>query len=596
MPDKAISDGTFSEQAERLIADGKTAAAATLLRKHLRDHPADAAARALMDRLRLTTASARLPADARTAVLQMQSALAAGRHAEVVTAGQKLMQIYPRLAAAPNLMGVALFHMGRPNDAIRGLNHAVALEPACPDPYVNLSAVLRETGQIQAAYDAILAAAAVDPGLLAAHLNAGVIAEDLGHADEAAAHYARALELDPASVDAHDAMCRFLEARNRLDALARAVERAIAATNGAPQIRLREGQLQFRTGALQEARATFEAIDERDLPPEARIKRAELLGKLCDQLADHDAAFAAFSAMNETRAKLLGLNRAVPPIYLRELNMLLDGVRADDKAPDWLCETVSDHHSDPAFLVGFPRSGTTLLDTILRSHPQVAVAEEKPFVHRLRKGIPVEDEFARLAGLRAEDIARGRDAYFEAFRDDAGPLGDGAVLVDKLPLNLRDAAVIRRFFPNARFILALRHPCDCVLSCFMQNFRPNPAMNSFLSLENTARVYDRIFALWSAYQELLGLDVVTIRYEDVVSDLRAAVEPVLGFLGQDWSDALLDYRSTAGEREKIRTPSYRQVTQEIYTSADGRWRRYEKQLAEVLPVLEPWIERWGYSA
>ena len=155
--------------------------------------------------------------------------------------------------------------------------------------------------------------------------------------------------------------------------------------------------------------------------------------------------------------------------------------------------------------------------------------------------------------------------------------------------------LIHRLFPDAKIILAMRHPCDVVLSCFMQNFKPTEAMASFLDLANASRTYDRIFAYWEKCMTIFPLDVHTLRYEAMVDDVEAATRPLFEFLGLEWEEQALDHRRTAANRGFIRTPSYAQVTEKVYSSASGRWLRYRKYMEEVLPILQPWVARYGYA-
>jgi hypothetical protein len=157
------------------------------------------------------------------------------------------------------------------------------------------------------------------------------------------------------------------------------------------------------------------------------------------------------------------------------------------------------------------------------------------------------------------------------------------------------APLIQRIFPDAKVILTLRHPCDVVLSCFMQNFKVTEAMASFLDLTNASLTYDRIFGYWAKCTELLPLQVHEVRYEAMVADLEAEVRPLLQFLGLSWNNEILDHQRTAVERGYIRTPSYAQVTERLYERASGRWTRYRSQMEHVLPILAPWAERLGYD-
>jgi hypothetical protein len=200
----------------------------------------------------------------------------------------------------------------------------------------------------------------------------------------------------------------------------------------------------------------------------------------------------------------------------------------------------------------------------------------------------------RLAALGEDDIAALRALYFHELDRHLPEGGDDRVVIDKLPLNIISAGLIHRVFPDAKFILAMRHPCDSVLSCFMQHFSLNDAMSNFLDLEDSAALYDRVMTLWSVYREKLPLQVHEVRYEDLVGDLEGTARPLIDYLGLEWDDRVADYRETARARGRINTPSYAQVTEKLYSQASGRWERYRDEMASVLPVLEPWAKATGY--
>ena len=250
----------------------------------------------------------------------------------------------------------------------------------------------------------------------------------------------------------------------------------------------------------------------------------------------------------------------------------------------------------PVFIVGFPRSGTTLLDQIVDAHPDVQVIEELPMVRRVFEAVSEMPGGYQKALLSLRENQRKKlQALYWSKAQEFGANLDMPVVVDKFPLNIIYVPMIAAIFPNAKIILALRHPADCILSCFMQDFEINLAMRNFLSLEDAANLYDLVMALWERYEAHLSLNVHRVHYEKLITDLRGEVEPVLNFLGLEWNDAVADPAAHAKARGTIRTPSYAQVTQPIYYNAADRWRRYEKHLAPVMPKLEKHIRYFGYS-
>ena len=247
--------------------------------------------------------------------------------------------------------------------------------------------------------------------------------------------------------------------------------------------------------------------------------------------------------------------------------------------------------STPVFLVGFPRSGTTLLDTMLMGHPDARVLEEEPFV------VQVEQElggFEAFPTLTTERLAEAQASYFAKVATLVDLAGDPLV-VDKQPLNLNRVPTIKRLFPDAKFILALRHPLDVLLSCYVTNFRPNMGMANFLRLGDAANLYDLTFTYWEKARDLFGLDVHPIVYERMVEDPAGQLKPLVEWMGLDWRDELLDHQKTASSRGHISTASYAQVVEPIYTRSKGRWQRYAKHLEPIIPTVRPWIDKFGYD-
>jgi len=249
-----------------------------------------------------------------------------------------------------------------------------------------------------------------------------------------------------------------------------------------------------------------------------------------------------------------------------------------------------------AFLIGFPRSGTTLLNHVLDGHEAIQAMEEKPPVSKMLdavRNMPNSYPHA-LADCDALDVEWLRETYFRSAAEHGAP-DRSRLILDKFPMHTNLAAMLHRVFPEARFVFALRHPCDVVLSCFMQNFELNNTMANFCTLADTVAMYTRTMDLWQMYRQQLPLEVHTVRYEDVVDDFDHEVRALCDFLGVPWKDELREFDAKALQRGRINTPSYEQVSQPIYRQARYRWERYREQLAPYLPILQPYVERFGYS-
>jgi hypothetical protein len=247
----------------------------------------------------------------------------------------------------------------------------------------------------------------------------------------------------------------------------------------------------------------------------------------------------------------------------------------------------------PVFFVGFPRSGTTLMERVLQAHPGIVTTEEESPLTPLRRQLSLSGSYPEgLASLTADDIDQATRLFWSSAEKAVGPL-DGRVLVDKLPLNIVDLGLANIVFPQARVLVALRDPRDVCLSCFMQYFLLNDAMVNFLDLRQTSQTYKAVMALWMHYREVLTLPYSEYRYEDLVEDFDGVVRQVLDFIGVGWHEEVARYRERSLGRA-INTPSYRDVTGVLYRRAAGRWRSYRQELAPVLEELGPFAAAFGY--
>lgn len=427
------------------------------------------------------------------------------------------------------------------------------------------------------------------------HHNMGIVLQAEGRDDDAVEAYLKALMLRPDHAETMGHLARLYEERNRLDDAADWVAKGLAATPGDPLINLIAARLDRRAGDTQQAVDRLDQLSTTPTPAPIREKIDFELGRARDRLGDYDKAFGHFTEANRLAARKWSAQAADRHAYLATI----DALKANF-TPDWIeCWTPAPLETRPAplFMIGFPRSGTTLLEQILNSHPDIRTLEETPAFETLaREAMKLPGKYPHsLAELTPEQITHLRQVYFDALDPDSDGASDEKILVDKLPLNLVQAGPIHRIFPDARFVLSLRHPCDVCLSCFQQDFAINSAMANFFTVEDAATLYVRAMDLWRHYEAVLPLETHAIRYEDLVSETEPVVRSLLDFLGVDWNDAVLDHSSQAQRPELINTPSYHQVAEPIYQRSRLRWPSYGDHLAGALKILKADIERFGYG-
>jgi hypothetical protein len=242
-----------------------------------------------------------------------------------------------------------------------------------------------------------------------------------------------------------------------------------------------------------------------------------------------------------------------------------------------------------AFLGGHPRSGTTLLEQMLGAHPEVAALDEPTAFLNI-----LEPEFHRSKELSSTRVNTLRHLYIQALLEEVGAAGTGKLLVDKNPSPTARLPLWLRVFPELRVLIALRDPRDVVLSCYFQNIPLNSTNVNFLSLERLAKHYADLMDIWLAAREWEGFAWLETRYEDLVADLENEGGRVTGFLGLDWHEEQSRFYEKSRNKQ-LYSPTYQDVTRPVYTRSVARWRAYEKYLSPILPALEPYCRRFGYS-
>ena len=354
-----------------------------------------------------------------------------------------------------------------------------------------------------------------------------------------------------------------------------------------------QAQLAMRRRSYSLARAMLEKGIPRN---DANDGHYFALASACDRLDDAAATMRALEKAHDIQIRQLQLSN---PYLLEADAPLLPHVNdrvGEEEYRGWRTLMAPDTSQSPVFVVGFPRSGTTLLEQMLDAHPDLQSMDERPFLNMLANqlqgvGLHIPQDLHKLVQSDCDELRKGYVILA------CGKVARqwGTRLVDKNPLNMSWLPMIHRIFPHAKFILVLRHPCDVILSCYLQNFRSAPLVAACRSLETLAQAYVATMKNWLHHAALFGPDVFVSRYEDLVADPSAQTSRIATFLGLDEAEAMLGYAERAQEKGHIRTPSYTQVIEPISAKGVDHWRHYERWFEPVIPILQPMLDHWGYD-
>jgi tetratricopeptide (TPR) repeat protein len=385
---------------------------------------------------------------------------------------------------------------------------------------------------------------------------------------------------------------RIPQARMYLDQLHRCTRSITLSTD----VALAEAQLAAHEGDHARAVRLLEAALPEVVERHRRHFLLFALARSLDALGRHDAAFATLAEAHQSQVAYLRLCASGLSLFsVPVMAMTARGTDPGDVSR-WDHAGAPPAEQSPVFIVGFPRSGTTLLELILDAHPLLVSMDEQPFLQRalldIQSRVPYPDG---LANLTPADLNAVRAAYWQSVAQHV-QLAPGCRLVDKNPLNILRLPVIHRLFPHARILLAVRHPCDVLLSCYAQAFRAPDFALVCADLPTLATGYLRTFDAWYRDQAVLGATVREVRYEALVADFEIQVRAISDFLDLPWDERMLSPSAQARAKGFISTPSYSQVVQPVSGRSVGRWRAYRRHFVPILARLQPYLSRWSYEA
>jgi tetratricopeptide (TPR) repeat protein len=518
-----------------------------------------------------------------------------GEPAGAISSYKKAISIDSNYAEANYNMGFALSSINKPEEAIVAYNNAISMKPNYSEAYCNLGNAYKEIGKLDEAIDFYRNAISINPNYAQVYNNLGKVFQEQDKLELAMEAYKKATSLKLEYSEAWTNGAEALEKWNKLDELDDWLKQAHKNFKIVPSdISYFQSKFLWRIKERKEALKLISTINLKTVSENRKQGFLNLKAKCFESSQNFSKAYDCFLEMNLLAKKsntYLNSNSdkffANTKNQLEQLKLKLTS-RATDSEDNG--ETIS-----PIFLVGFPRSGTTLMDTILRSHSKIEVLEEKPTVVAAKAAIR-KNGYNEIHNkvFSIDIISEARSSYIKEFRKHIKSSDTNSVYIDKLPLNLIEVPLINQLFPSAKFILALRHPFDTILSCWMQDFEINAAMANMVDLDRIVDLYCIAMETFKICRSEYNLNVHTIRYEDLLEDLKGESSALLTFLDLTWETKMEDYRATALKRGRINTPSYSQVSQPIYKEAKYRWVNYKEYLDKYSDQIEPWIQEFGY--
>ena len=498
-----------------------------------------------------------------------------GRHDAAIAHYERALAADPGLADVHDRLGSALQLLGRHDAAIACHEKALALDPDNADAHNNLGLALYAAGRPVEAIGHYERALATRPGFASAHNNFGLALQALNRHDEAIAQYRQAVAAGPGQARRHGNLGVALQEIGRLDEACRAFEKAIAlAPRSGRYYRHLADCKRFTAGDPALSAMQDLAADRASLPEDDRRQLLFALARASADLSEHERSFGYLVEGNALKrqqieydeARVLGEFTRIRTVFSREL-MAARG-------------HVGHPSAVPVFIVGMPRSGTTLIEQVLASHPQVFGAGELTDIGDAAARLngaegcfpeivaSLPDDLLRAFGARYADAARARAATAQR-------------VTDKMPLNFLYVGLIHLALPNARIIHARRDPLDTCVSCFETLFTGDHRVAYELGeLGRYYRAYEGLMEHWT--RVLPDGVLLEVRYEDVVADLERQARRIVAHCGLGWDDACLGFH---GSPRPVRTASAAQVRRPIYRSSVGRWRVYGELLNPLMEAL-----------
>lgn len=470
-----------------------------------------------------------------------------GRIEDAVPLYKRILSLDVNHVNACSNLGVAFISLGRPEEAVRFLERALAIDPRHGGAHTNLAAALSMLGRL----------------------------------DDAAAHYVTSLTIDPDNAEAHNDLANVLHTQGRFQEAMTHYDKAIAINPAYAEAHLNRSEIKtFQPGDPDIA--VLEVLAVRKDLPAAKVPYIHFaLAKALEDRGDYDRAFEQWHKGNESKRRQTNYHEpAFVRLFERIANVFdrsLLGRSAGQIEPRRASSVV------PVFVVGMPRSGSTLIEQILASHPRVHGAGELEELEKLTNSV----SNARGERLSYPDFVPHLDSNAlhrmgQAYLSRLPSLPEGkSHVVDKLPINFINVGLIRLILPQAKIIHTMRDPIDTCVSCYSRLFSTGQEFS--YDLAELGRYYRRYAELMNHWRDVLPAgSMLEVSYEEVVRDLEGQARRLIDYCGVPWDDRCVAFHSNS---RPVKTASSAQVRKPIFRTSIERWRRYETHLGPLLQEL-----------
>ena len=512
---------------------------------------------------------------------------------EAINLFKKAFEIDPASFDLCSKLGILTFQLGDLDNSIKYFKRTLLLDPKSSLGYSNLGIIYSKLNKQEFALQNYLKAIEIDPNNFTANYNLANHYFFNNDDKNAEKYYLYSIKLNPEHFYPYNNLFQLYDRSNNLVKLEETFSTILKLFGRTNLVQFLEGILEFKKKDYKKTIELFKNLDVDKNDIQKSVLKTNILAKCYDYIGSYSKAYNYYSISNNLLENSFNKKFDKKKFNDRIVKRLNFISKIKDKLIN--SEEIIDNNADPIFLIGFPRSGTTLLDTVLRTHNSIEVIEEKLLVEDLIDKLSnyINGDLLNLNSINVDAIIDIRNSYFKK-REALVGYNKNLIYIDKLPLNIIYVAELNKIFPKARFILVLRNPFDAVLSCFMQPFLPNEAMSNFYNLKDASEFYDLVMKLWIKYQQNLNLNLHTIKYEDVVDNFDISIKKLLNFLNVAWSNNLKSFHLTAKKRGIINTPSYNQVNEPLYKESVSRWKNYSDKISDVSFKLEKWIKRFEY--